>query len=228
MQTDAALDLLQESFLFSLALFLARCRLIPALALLSPLPAAVSAQLALSALSFVFPIFFQVVPCTKPATPPSETPCDDQQLLLQPLLRAHEEEVVASQKLCLDAPGLLQTFEPLLKLVREMQHIEVCRVELTDTVPELMFLDVYQWEKVHSCGDDYGWRCKCTYKPRNASTPVGVQELPASEDLRGIKEQLRELHVCSQQLTELLDSGSASSTASRRSTSMARTWGTRR
>ena len=84
-----------------------------------------------------------------------------------------------SQKKCLDAAGLLRTFEPLQQLVRELQGICARRVDLTDEVLAPLFPGIYQYE----------------------TGGLGLDELP--EDLRRLKEQVRELHVQSTQLQEL-------------------------
>jgi hypothetical protein len=114
------------------------------------------------------------VPCSMPAGPPSVVPSDAQLRQLQPLLKAHKA-ALAAQKECLDAAGLLDTFEPLQQLVRELQGICARRVDLTDEVLEPLFPDIYE--------------------------EGGMQTLP--EDLRRLKEQVRELHVQSSQLQEL-------------------------
>ena len=109
------------------------------------------------------------LPCSIAVGPvaPSNT-----QLRRLPILEAHEA-ALQSQKMCLDAAGLLQTFEPLQQLVQELQglcaqgrpHHEV----LAPLFPGM---------------GDYDFKMMIRR---------GMQELP--EDLRWLKKQVRELHV---------------------------------
>jgi hypothetical protein len=92
-------------------------------------------------------------------------------------VRLAHEAALASQKLFLDAAGLVQTFERLQQLVRELQGICARKVDLTDKVLEPLFPDM--------------------------SKTGGMQEMP--EDLRRLKEQVCELHVQSTGLKELPD-----------------------
>lgn len=98
------------------------------------------------------------------------------------------EDALAPQKLCLDAAGLIETFTPLLKLVREMQGICARKVDLTCGIIEDQL----------SCS-----RVVDHHEHRHSLKLVvcGLKELP--EDLRGISHDFRELSVESQQLKEL-------------------------
>ena len=57
-----------------------------------------------------------------PQPQPSDLPSGAQLRRLGPLLAAHKT-ALASQTVCLDAAGLLETFEPLQQLVRGLQGI---------------------------------------------------------------------------------------------------------
>ena len=76
-------------------------------------------------------------------------PSDAELRRLQPLLQAHEAEL-ASQKLCMDTAGLMQTFELLLRLVRELQGICARRVDLTQDDEKPLFPDMYATEGIQT------------------------------------------------------------------------------
>jgi hypothetical protein len=78
------------------------------------------------------------IPCSMPMGPVA--PSDAQLRQLRTLLEAHEA-ALASQTLFLDAAGLLQTFEPLYQLVRELQGICARRVDLTEALTGGLGLD---------------------------------------------------------------------------------------
>jgi Leucine-rich repeat (LRR) protein len=95
-------------------------------------------------------------------------------LLLQPLLRKHRAALDA-QEVFLDADGLVESFYPLLKLVREMQGIWAHKVNLSST----------------------------SLDPLLRTEDTEVDELP--EDLRRLKDHLKELRVQSARLSSLPD-----------------------
>ena len=78
------------------------------------------------------------------------TPSEEELIQIKPLLLAHEA-AMASQQLCLNTAGLQQTFELMLKLVREMQGIYARRVELTNNALGQLFQDIYKTGWLENC-----------------------------------------------------------------------------
>ena len=122
------------------------------------------------------------LPFTKP--PPVsfayENDCDQNMLRLRLLLTAHEASLAALKQGCADAHGLAASFEPLLKMVQEIQGVCVTSVELSPQSP---------------------WQGAKGALPVLKSTQGFIDELP--EALQRI--QPRELKVVSPLLKELPD-----------------------
>ena len=68
------------------------------------------------------------VPCRMPTG--SITPSQEAWVQLAPVLRAHEA-CVASQKALLDAAALEATFQPLLRVVKELQGVHADKIDLS-------------------------------------------------------------------------------------------------